>query len=94
MTKYKWGKILLKTFFLFENTLYSWKYFVLNIWANSSYPSKLFCSPTAMSESLNFGDVNVHCKIFELNLLVYFIEQCYLFLDSSNLFFQFKSLYT
>jgi len=32
-----------------ENTLDVWKYFVLNIRADSSCSAKLFCSPTAMT---------------------------------------------
>jgi len=43
-------KILVKIFFL-ENTLYIWKYFVLNIRADSPRPN-LFCSPTAVIQPL------------------------------------------
>jgi len=46
----KKGKFLVETFF--ENAVYIWKYFVMNIRADSSYSPplilKLHCSPTAM----------------------------------------------
>jgi len=35
-----------------ENTLYIWKYFVSNIQADSSCPTKLFCSPVALNLQL------------------------------------------
>jgi len=42
----KKGNILVKIFFG-EHTIYIWKYFVLNIRADSSYLLKLACSPTS-----------------------------------------------
>jgi len=57
----KKGEILVNTFlfyffiylfFFVENILYIWKYFVLNIRADSSCLPKLLCSPAAMIKSL------------------------------------------
>jgi len=39
----KKGEILLKTFFM-ENTIYVWKYFILNIQANSFCPQPVLFS--------------------------------------------------